>query len=299
MTPNSPAANAIASTTAVPMAQIPRVTIIGAGRVGMTLGRLCHATGAGKVVDVATRSNVTAAAAVTFIGSGSAVANLTNLQPADIFLITVPDDQIESTCMQLAGCGVLKPDNVVAHCSGAHGAVLLNAAGRLGAAVASIHPVRSFADPARVAASFAGTVCAIEGDPLALTLFGALFEAFGARLIPVDARHKTLYHAGAVFASNYLVTLIDVAIQTYGQAGIGADDALLIIAPLLRETADNVFRLGAAAALTGPIARGDMATVTRQQDALGAVSPAHAALYAQLALATVALAARRTPAVED
>ena len=277
---------------------VPRVTIIGAGRVGMTIGRLCHTTGAGQVVDVLTRDRVRTAAALAFIGSGDA-SDYDHLQPADIFLLTVPDDRIEAACIQLAETGVLSAASVVAHCSGAHASTLLGSASRAGAAVASIHPVRSFADPARVVANFSGTVCAIEGDPLALAALGSLFQAFGARLITVDAANKTLYHAGAVFASNYLVTLIDAAIQSYGHAGIGADDALLMIAPLLRETTENVFRLGPVAALTGPIARGDMGTVARQQNALGAVDPALAVLYAELAGATLALAARRTPAAKD
>lgn len=286
------------STAAAAVSSVPRVSIIGAGRVGMTLGRLCHVTGAGSVADVLTRDGVTAAAALAFIGSGTAAHDYAALQPSDIFLLTVPDDQIEAACVRLAGSGALSASSVVAHCSGSHGAVLLECAARVGAAIASIHPVRSFADPAQVAANFAGTVCAIEGDPPARAALESLFLKFGAHLVTIDARHKILYHAGAVFASNYLVTLIDVAVQTYGQAGIGTDDALSIIAPLLRETAENVFRLGPVAALTGPIARGDMVTVAREQDALNAANPAHAMLYAQLALATVALAARRTPAVE-
>ena len=273
--------------------RIPRVTIIGAGRVGMTLGRLCRTTGAASIADVLVRNVDKAAAVIAFIGSGTAVVGYDDLQAADIYLLTVPDDQIEACCARLAECGLLSGASIVAHCSGAHGTLLLATAVGAGAAVASVHPVRSFADPARVAASFAGTLCAIEGDPLALAVLGDLFRALGADLITIDACNKTLYHAAAVFASNYLVTLIDVAIQTYGRAGVGVEDALRMIAPLMRETADNVFRLGPAAALTGPIARGDMATVARQQDALDAVDPAHAALYAQLAAATVALAERR------
>ncbi|MBC7414434.1 MAG: DUF2520 domain-containing protein [Herminiimonas sp.] len=272
-----------------------RVTIIGAGRVGMTIGRLCQQSDVALLTDVLVRRAADAATAIEFIGGGRPVSGFTQLQPADLYLLTVPDDQIEDCCRQLVASGMLPAHGIVAHCSGAQSAGLLVSASRQGAAVASVHPVRSFADPARVAADFAGTVCAIEGDPVACAVIRELFGAFGAHLIAIDARNKTLYHAGAVFASNYLVTLIDVAMQTYGQAGIGADDALRMIAPLLRETAENVFRLGPAAALTGPIARGDMATVARQQQALEAVDPAHAALYAQLTSATAALAARRTP----
>ena len=112
-------------------------------------------------------------------------------------------------------------------------------------------------------------------------------------MIMIDAAQKTLYHAAAVFASNYLVTLVDVAMQCYGEAGIAQETALQMIAPLLRESAENAIRLGPAAALTGPIARGDMATVAFHQHALLQWRPAHAALYVQLAEATAALAASR------
>lgn len=291
----APTANSDAATA---MCHAPRVTIIGAGRVGKTLGKLLHETGAAHIVNVLKRDRTTMAAALAFIGAGTAIADYNAMQPADVYLLTVPDDQIESACAQLASHGMLTSSSVVAHCSGAHSAVLLASAARIGATTASIHPLRSFADPAQVAASFAGTICALEGEPAAVSVLSTLFVALGAHLIPIDASKKNLYHAGAVFVSNYLVTLIDVAIQTYAQAGIEEQDALLIIAPLLRESAENAFRLGPVAALTGPIARGDLATVARQEAALAACTPAHAALYAQLALATAALAARRLPATD-
>lgn len=275
------------------MSALPTLSIIGSGRVGKAIGRLLHATGSVCISEVLVRKPALADAALAFIGAGSAVNIIGAMQPATIFLLTVPDDRIEACCNQLTAAGCVRPGSIVFHCSGAQTSALLASASAAGAVVASVHPVRSFADPALVAASFAGTCCGVEGDAAALAVLTPLFEASGARMVAIDPTQKTLYHAAAVFASNYLVTLVDVAMQCYGQAGVAPETALQMIAPLLRESAENALRLGPGAALTGPVARGDMATVVRQQQALLQWLPAHAALYAQLAGATAALAASR------
>jgi predicted short-subunit dehydrogenase-like oxidoreductase (DUF2520 family) len=116
-------------------------------------------------------------------------------------------------------------------------------------------------------------------------------QAIGARPVPIDPAAKTVYHAAAVFASNYLVTVLDAALRAYVAAGIPEDVARELARPLAQESLDNVFRLGAAPALSGPIARGDLVTVRRQQDAVTAWDAATGALYA--ALVPAALAARK------
>jgi predicted short-subunit dehydrogenase-like oxidoreductase (DUF2520 family) len=153
--------------------------------------------------------------------------------------------------------------------------------------------VRSFADPGAVAMAFAGTFCGIEGDPAALAVLGPAFEAIGARLVPIDAAAKTVYHAASVFASNYLVTVLDAALRAYQAAGIPEAVARELARPLASETLANVFRLGPEAALSGPIARGDHATVERQQAAVAGWDAATGQLYAALADATVDLARRK------
>jgi predicted short-subunit dehydrogenase-like oxidoreductase (DUF2520 family) len=178
-----------------------------------------------------------------------------------------------------------------------------------GSAVASIHPVRSFAQPEEVLASFAGTYCGMEGDAAALSVLAPAFERIGAVLVPIEARHKMLYHAAAVFASNYLVTVLDVALEAYGAAGIPREVALPMLAPLARNTLENVFgtvptiasktrahkdlNVGPETALSGPIARGDMQTVSKQYRALRAWDIETASLYRQLARRTERLARRR------
>jgi len=268
------------------------LNIVGAGKVGRTLGRLLAGGGAFVLQDVLTRSAASAAEAIAFMGAGQAAASADAMRRADVWLLAVGDDQIGPVCASLAARALLD-GAIVFHCSGAHASSVLASAAAAGASTASVHPVRSFADPDQVAAGFGGTFCGVEGDSAALALLVPAFEAIGARTVVIDAAAKTVYHAASVFASNYLVTVLDAALRAYQAAGIAEPVARALAAPLAQEAMDNVFRLGAPAALTGPIARGDVATVARQQAALDAWDDPSGALYRALALATSALAARR------
>jgi predicted short-subunit dehydrogenase-like oxidoreductase (DUF2520 family) len=268
------------------------LNVVGAGHVGRALGRLFAARGVFAVQDVLTRSQASSDDAVAFIGAGRAANALAQLRPADAWMLAVGDDQIGPVCAALAQAGLLA-GAVVFHCSGAKASGELQAAAQAGALTASVHPVRSFADPLAVADSFDGTFCGIEGDANALALLGPAFTAIGARLVPIDAAAKTVYHAASVFASNYLVTVLDTALRAYASAGIAPDVARELARPLAAETLDNVFRLGPEAALSGPIARGDLATVARQQAAVTQWDPASGALYDALAQATADLARRK------
>jgi predicted short-subunit dehydrogenase-like oxidoreductase (DUF2520 family) len=266
--------------------------IIGAGHLGRVLGRLFAASGAFEVQDVLTRSIASAADAVAFIGAGRAVARIADLRRADAVMLAVSDDQIGPVCAALAADRAL--DGVlVFHCSGAKSSAELQSAAGRGALTASAHPIRSFADSAAVARDFAGTFCGVEGDLRALAVLEPALAAIGARPVALDAGAKTIYHAASVFASNYLVTVLDAALRAYREAGIPEPVARELARPLAVETLENVFRLGPEAALSGPIARGDLATVARQQAALDGWDAPTGQLYRTLAEATTALARRR------
>jgi predicted short-subunit dehydrogenase-like oxidoreductase (DUF2520 family) len=270
----------------------PTLNLVGAGHVGRVLGRLFAASGAFALQDVLTRSPASAQAAVAFIGAGQACTDVAQLRPAQAWLLAVSDDQIEPVAAQLAQTHDLT-GAVVFHCSGAKASAALQAARGGGALVASVHPIRSFADPQQVAREFAGTFCGVEGDAAALALLGPAFEAIGARLVPIDGAAKTVYHAAAVFASNYLTTVIDAALRAYQAAGIPEAVARELAQPLATETLANVFRLGPAAALSGPVARGDLATVARQEQALLDWDAATGRLYGALVPPTTDLARRK------
>tara|TARA_R110001599_G_scaffold159052_1_gene346074 strand:- start:97027 stop:97899 length:873 start_codon:yes stop_codon:yes gene_type:complete len=279
------------------MQTIPTLTIIGGGKLGQTLGRLFHQSGLVKIGDVLNRSVASSQQAIEFIGAGRAIDRYEDLQKADIILIAVPDDQIVASATALANSHALSSNSVVFHCSGALPASVMRthemSAASSTIAFASIHPVRSFAQPARVAKTFDGTYCGVEGDQRALETLSPLFNAIGAHFVLIKAEAKTLYHAAAVFASNYLVTLLDTAVQTYAQASIPEDQALKMMTHLVRETSENVLMVGAEQALTGPIARGDLATVRKQYFAVRAWDHRYAAIYRQLGGLTARLARRK------
>ena len=137
------------------------------------------------------------------------------------------------------------------------------------------------------------TYCGTEGDQSALDVLSPLFHAIGAQTVAIRREAKVLYHAGAVFASNYLVTLLDTALQTYAQAGIPQDVALKMMAALVRETSENVLQSGPEQALTGPIARKDISTVIRQYRAVQAWDKRYGKLYKQMGKLTAQLAQRK------
>ena len=228
-----------------------RLTVIGGGHVGRVLGRLFSSAAAFAVQDVLARSAGSAARAAAYIGSGAAAASYAALRPAEVYMLTVTDDQIVLACEALAAAVQLQ-GAVVFHCSGALASDRLHAARAAGAHVASVHPIRSFADADAVAAGFAGTFCGVEGDQRALDVLLPALAAIGARAVQIDPAAKTVYHAAAVFASNYLVTVIDAALRAYQAAGIPEAVARELARPLAIESMENAFRLGAAPALTGP-----------------------------------------------
>jgi len=267
------------------------VNLIGAGHVGRVLGKLLSAQGF-HIQQVLTRSAASAQQAIDFIGAGRVATAYEQLQPAAVHVLAVGDDQIVPACAALARAVPLS-GSIVFHCSGALASDRLQTAGDAGARVASVHPIRSFADPAAVAAQFAGTFCGIEGDERALAVLMPALQAIGAQPVPIKAEAKTVYHAAAVFASNYLVTVLDAALRAYQAAGIPEPVARQLAQPLASESMANVFRLGAAAALSGPIARGDLATVARQQQAVSAWDEDTGALYRALVAPTTGLARRK------
>jgi predicted short-subunit dehydrogenase-like oxidoreductase (DUF2520 family) len=268
------------------------LNIIGAGKVGKVLAKNFQRKQQFAIQHVLNRTPASASNAVAWVGAGQAVNGISQLLPADITMLSVSDDQIASICQQLADAGLLKVGSVIFHCSGAKASTELRAARLAGAVVASVHPVRSFANVDLLAEQFAGTICSMEGDEAALTLLVPALQAIGAETVIINADNKLLYHAGSVFASNYLVTLMEVALRTYQAAGIPAEIAQKMAAPLARQTLENVFNLGTQAALTGPIARGDMQTVALQQTRLNDWDQQAGDLYQAFTQPTIDLAAR-------
>jgi predicted short-subunit dehydrogenase-like oxidoreductase (DUF2520 family) len=274
----------------------PRLTVIGAGHLGRSLARLWQQAGVFTLLDVVTTHAASAQDAVRFIGGGQPQVSGAPLAAADVYLIATPDNQISAAAKALAAHGKLNSAQTVFHCSGALTAAALGAAAP--ARLASIHPILSFAQPEQAISNFAGTWCGAEGEAEALARLIPAFEALGARVVPVESNKKILYHAAAVIGSNYLVTLMEAALQAYEAAGIARADAMQMLKPLAGGALDNALRVGPAQALSGPIARGDWETVRRQEQALRTTQASLADFYSELARRTEMLASAPPPAPE-
>jgi len=266
------------------------LNIIGSGRVGRACGRMWAQAGVFQIQDVLTRSRESAAEAVGFIGAGNAVGRLEEMRGADVWMIATRDDAIVPSCMTLAASGKVTPDDVVFHVSGATPSSDLKPVKEKGALVASVHPIKTFADAGQAVETFAGTYCSAEGDAEALKVLRPAFERIGAKVFDIEPGMKPIYHAGGVFACNYLAALVEAALRAHEKAGIPRDASLAALEPLVRETVDAIFEHGPARALTGPISRGDTATVARQMTRVKEWDREIGELYRSLGLLAVALA---------
>jgi len=269
---------------------IKTLNIIGAGRAGCTLAALWRRRGVYAIGSVLNRSRASAQAAVALIGAGEACDEIPAMGAAHAWLIATPDGQIAGSAARLAASGVTRAGDVVFHLSGALASGILREHLPPPVAVASVHPLKSFADARAAAESFTGTWCAAEGDDGALALLTPAFEAIGARVTRIAPQNKTLYHTASVIVCNYLTALMEAGLRCYEQAGLSRDTAASMMEPLVRETVDNVFKLGTAKALTGPIARGDHAVVARQLEVLRTFDPRIAELYRALGVIAAQLA---------
>lgn len=267
------------------MRKLP-VTVVGAGRTGRALGRLLHRAGF-SIGAVTCRTLERAREAVAFIGSGTPAAFKPPRPVEGIVLVCVPDGAVTAVASQLE----VVPGTVVAHVAGALGSEAV--AGAKGAEPGSLHPLRSFADPERAVASFEGTACAVEGSPAAAEALTDLVRKIGGRPLEVSPGGKPLYHAGAVFASNYLVAILDAAERLFESAGIPREEGRRALARLAAGTLDNVAAVGPREALTGPVERGDDRTVTAHRDAILKSRPELADAYALLGRLALDLARSR------
>ena len=244
------------------------LNIIGAGRVGCSLAHLWQAHGTYAIQDVLTTSEASASSAVQFIGAGQAALQLTHMRPADVWMLAVPDSQIASVSAQLAAHIDAQATAVVFHCSGALDSGVMAPLRAVGCQLASAHCILSFSSPVTAVAQFAGTPCALEGDALATQSLHTAFAAIGAQPFALAAEHKVLYHAAAVFATNFLPVLQVVAADLWRNTGVPEELIAPLSASLLRNAVHNITSQGAAKALTGPAARGDTAVVTVQGKAV-------------------------------
>lgn len=202
---------------------------------------------------------------------------------ADILWLCVPDAAIKRVTGRIVkrvGKRGLKGQLVV-HSSGALSTLVLQAAARAGASVASVHPVMSFAT--RVPVSLQGVPFGVEAEPAARRILNAIVRQVGGRPFAVEAAKKALYHAVGVLSSPLLVSQLAAAHEAAALAGFTPQQAKRLIVPIVRATVDNFFLRGPGKSFSGPIARGDVQTIHLHLQALKP-HPILAGVYRSLAL---------------
>ncbi len=275
------------------MEKKPCLSIVGCGQVGTVLGALWHSSGVFEVEALVDVNLEKVRRAGALIGSGAPHESLEVLPPSDVILLAVPDDALISCAEALSAQATIKPGAIIFHCSGATPSEALGLLRKHGASVASMHPLRSFADFNRAVDHFRGTYCGFEGDAEARDILIEAFEEIGAEVFELDPSKKAIYHAASIFVSNYINALIEVGLSAFEEAGVAREVALKIIAPIARGTVDNIIASDPAAALSGPLARGDSELVAHQLAALDGWNDRAATLYRMLGGVAVDLVERR------
>jgi predicted short-subunit dehydrogenase-like oxidoreductase (DUF2520 family) len=263
-----------------------KLGFIGAGTVGTALAVRLSGRGY-PVVAVSSQSRASAEKLAQAVGGcqvfngGQEVADA-----AEVVFITTPDGAIPSVAVQVhwhAGQSVV-------HCSGADSTATLEPARKLGARVGVIHPLQTFASVEQAIDNMPGSTFALEAEEPLLDTLKGIATALDGHWIELKASDKVVYHAAAVIACNYLVTLVKLATDLWQTFNVPPDQATQALLPLVRGTLNNIATVGVPQCLTGPIARGDTGTINKHLDALQKTAPGLLSTYRELGLQTIPIA---------
>jgi len=254
--------------------------ILGAGRVGRTLIRLLQSAGE-PITGASNRTPQRAQQTTRLLGIRSEGAACPVIPPSTrIVWLTVPDREIG----QAARCVApqLDPNAILVHTSGTIPSSMVRSHAPDALSVAGAHPLQTLTGAPEDLDRIRESHWFLEGEELALESITTLLQRLGmsAHLIPPEQR--PIYHAAAVLASNAVIGLHGTATRLLIQAGVEEAHAAAALAPLMRATLANLQEKGAAGALTGPVARGDVGVIASHLDVLGRDAPEAAALYRAL-----------------
>lgn len=263
----------------------PVVGIIGPGRAGIGLALALVEARYRVLLHGRRRRAVPKPLALTVAAADAPPAWIAQ---AGVVILAVPDDAIRTLAHVIARA--VTASHVVLHLSGVQGQEALEPLGGTGAALGSLHPLQTIIDPERAPERLRGAWAAVEGTPAAIAAAERLASDVGLHPFRIAAGAKALYHAGAVFASNYFVVVEAVAQRLLRQAGLSDADAWAALRPLVEGTLENLIRRQPDGALTGPVARADEVTIRRH---LASLTADDRALYRSLGRAALELAQRQ------
>jgi len=263
-----------------------KLGFIGAGTVGTALaarlaGRGYPVVAVSSLSRASARKLAQAAGGCRVFDSSQAVAD-----NSELVFITTPDDAIVSVVSEVNW----RPGQSVVHCSGADSTDILQPAKEAGAKVGAFHPLQTFASPRQAMENIPGSTFALEAEEPLLSTLKDMAAALDGQWVELKAKDKVLYHAAAVLACNYMVTLTKLATDLWQTFDVPQEKATKALVPLLRGTLHNIETIGIPNCLTGPIARGDIGTINKHLDALKATAPDLVSTYRELGRQTIPIA---------
>ncbi len=270
------------------------IAVVGAGKVGTALAVLLQRS-AYPLVGIASRTRESAERAARRLKpappAGALPSEITS--KADIVLLTTRDDVIEEACRAIALAGGFHDGQVVLHVSGSLPSSILMTARDQGCFIGSMHPLQSFADVEGAIKHLKGAYFCLEGDPEAVKVAEEIAKALGGVTMTIRTADKPLYHAAAVVASNFFVSIIDMSLRFYEAIGIDREKGLKALAPLIEGSWANIKALGPVKALTGPVARGDAGVVRKHVQAIEEKLPDLLSIYMALVQLNVEVGQRK------
>jgi predicted short-subunit dehydrogenase-like oxidoreductase (DUF2520 family) len=274
-----------------------RVALVGAGKVGTTLGRVLVENG-NRIVAVISRSEASARRAGRFLACRRTTTDLETI-PRDVHLIyiTTPHGEVAKVAVALSQCGQLDFKRLaVCHASGMLTADVLEPLRARGATVFSFHPLQTFPrdfEPRMIVPTARGIYYGVDGVPAALRLAKQFARRLDGKVIVVPPETRVLYHTACVLASNHLTTLMAILERMYGRITGGGTDFFPVFKPIIMATLKNIEATSPAQALSGPIARGGVDTLAEHLAAVKKHAQELLPYYVQLSLETVALAKKK------
>lgn len=271
-----------------------RTAVLGPGRVGTTLAIALRAAGY-EVVAVAGRGDDALRRFTERVPTAAVLPPADAARAADLVVVAVPDDVLAGLVAEVARDDGVAEGSRWIHVSGGWGPDVLRPVHLAGAAVAACHPAQTFPDPDAGVAALPGSSWAVTADESSLGWARVLVTDLRGRPVTVPARSRILYHAGLTVGSNATATVVTLARDLL--LGAGVEDPAAFLGPLVTTSAANAAESGAAA-LTGPVRRGDAGTVAAHLEELRGALPEAADAY--VALSRLALGyARRAGLDQD
>ncbi len=284
-----------------------KIGIVGVGKVGAAVGVLLKKHGY-EITFISSTNKDKLERASAELGGVKTIDNpidgkdesiVKSFHDADIIFITTPDRVIGDAVAEIVEGGCLRPGQIVLHMSGSLTSDVLAVAGESGALTASLHPLQSFADFTQAVKNIPGSIFCLEGDEDAMPPLKKIIKLLDGIELSIPKEEKPLYHAGAVVASNYLVSLVWAAVQMYVAIGMKEEDAINALMPLIEGTLNNIKKLGTPKALTGPIARGDCETVSDHIETMKVKIPHLMEFYRVMGMLTVDAAEKNRSTTEE